>query len=539
MTALLISNRASKGDIVRIRNKFTLILLATLLASYILMGCGLFSKTNEMTVLAGSELKDLEPLFDQIRKETGISLQMHYTGTLDGMEGLMAGEEVDLAWFSHAKYLTLLQGAKGRVVAQEKIMLSPVVLGVKESKARAWGWIDNPDLTWRDIADKASSGELRYAMTNPASSNTGFTTLVGVASALSGSAAALQVEDVDKVSGALKEFFKGQALTSGSSGWLAESYVREQDQLDGMINYESVLLGLNKSGQLKEKLYLVYPKEGIITADYPLMLINEDRREEYDKLVEYLRSPEFQKEIMERTLRRPAISQVQLSDEFPDQLLVELPFPNSLDVVDRLLFSYLDEQRIPSHAFFVLDVSGSMEGSPLSDLKIALNNLTGMDTSLTGQFARFRNRERITLMPFSDRIQDIRDFEIDMDNQDGMQQIRDYVGTLRADGGTALFSSLGEAYDLAMQAQRKDPNRYYSIVLMSDGKNTNGISESEFLSRYKSLPEEAQRIKTFTILFGEADEKAMESIAEATGGRVFDAKSESLSLIFKQIRGYQ
>jgi Ca-activated chloride channel family protein len=516
----------------------TFALLAVLLASYIL-GCGLFSKTNEMTVLAGSELKDLEPLFDQIRKETGISLQMHYIGTLDGVEKLMAGEEVDLAWFSHAKYLTLLQGTKGRVVAQEKTMLSPVVLGVKESKAQAWGWIDNPDLTWRDVVDKASSGELRYAMTNPASSNTGFTSLVGVASALSGSADALQVEDIDNVSEALQEFFKGQALTSGSSGWLAEAYVREQDQLDGMINYESVLLGLNRSGQLQEKLYLVYPKEGIITADYPLMLINRDKREEYDKLVEYLRSPEFQEELMERTLRRPVIPQVQPSDEFPSQLLVELPFPNSLDVVDRLLFSYLDEQRVPSHAFFVLDVSGSMEGSSLRDLKTALNNLTGVDTSLTGQFARFRNRERITMMPFNDRVQGIRDFDVDIDEQKSMQQIRDYVNALQANGGTAIFSSLREAYDLAAEAQQQDPNRYYSIVLMSDGKNTNGISESEFLSRYKSLPEDVQRIKTFTILFGRAEKETMESIAEATGGRMFDAKSESLTFIFKKIRGYQ
>jgi hypothetical protein len=31
----------------------------------------------------------------------------------------------------------------------------------------------------------------------------------------------------------------------------------------------------------------------------------------------------------------------------------------------------------------------------------------------------------------------------------------------------------------------------------------------------------------------------MASVAEVTGGRMFDAKSESLSFIFKKIRGYQ
>lgn len=519
----------------RTRNTFILIITAFALA--ILAGCG--SSSNKIKVLAGSELKDLEPMLDQIRKETGISLEMEYIGTLDGAEELMAGANVDLAWFSHGKYITLLQGPQGRLVAQEKIMLSPVVLGVKQSKAQDWGWVDNPDLTWRDIAEKASNGELRYAMTNPASSNSGFTSLVGVAAALSGNADALTIEDIDNE--ALQAFFKGQVLTAGSSGWLAESYVREQDKLDGIINYESVLLQLDESGQLREPLYLVYPQEGIITADYPLMLINSDKREDYDTLVAYLRSPEFQKELMERTLRRPVIPQVQLSSKFPDQLLVELPFPNSLEVIDQLIFAYLDEQRIPSHAIFVLDVSGSMKGERLDDLKNALTNLTGLDTSLTGRFARFRNRERITMLAFSNNVHDLQTFHIDEQTSQStdMQEIRSYVESLEADGGTAIFTALDFAYRFAVEAHKQDPDRYYSIVLMSDGENTDGISQGQFLGAYKGLPEEIRDIKTFTILFGKADRETMESIAETTGGRMFDAQSESLNIIFKQIRGYQ
>jgi Ca-activated chloride channel family protein len=194
---------------------------------------------NVLTVLAGSELRDLEPLLDDIRRNTGVELEMSYTGTLDGAERLIAGEQVDLAWFSHAKYLNLIQEARNRIVAQEKIMLSPVVLGVKRNKAEAWGWVDNPNLTWKEVVEKAGSGELRYAMTNPASSNSGFTALVGAAAALSGSGDALQSADINKVNDQLKEFFKGQALTAGSSGWLADQYVLEQDRLDGIINYES------------------------------------------------------------------------------------------------------------------------------------------------------------------------------------------------------------------------------------------------------------------------------------------------------------
>jgi len=511
--------------------------ICLLIIALAIAGCSR-QASETLTVLAGSELKDVEPLFGDIQANTGIRLDMHYIGTLDGAERLLAGEPVDLAWFSHAKYLELLQGS--RVAAQEKVMLSPVIMGVKESKARAWGWIDNPDLTWRDIAAKAGAGELRYAMTNPTASNSGFTALVGVAAALAGSGDALQKDAIDHA--ALRDFFKGQRLTAGSSGWLADSYVKDNTQLDGIINYESVLMQLNDSGKLREKLYLIYPREGIITADYPLMLINPTRREAYQRLVDYLRTPEFQKKLMNRTLRRPVIPQVQLSNAFPQQLLVEVPFPSSVEIIDYLLFAYLDEQRIPSHAFFVLDVSGSMRGNRLNQLKEALINLTGRDRSLTGQFARFRGRERITLITFNDQINAVRDFEINDTEAQGadMRQIRHYVNALSAGGGTAIFDALQHAYELAEKARAAQSERYYSIVLMSDGENRSGLSERQFLRYYRrSLPSVAQRIKTFTVLFGDADVDSMTNVAGTTGGRVFDSQKQSLSQVFKHIRGYQ
>lgn len=518
-----------------IRSRLWLPLLALLMVG-LLSACG---GGETLTVLAGSELRDLEPLFDQIERNTDVKLEMKYIGTLDGAEALMAGEATDLAWFSHGKYITLLQGTSNRVAAQEKIMLSPVVMGVKTSKAQAFGWVDNANVTWRDVAAKAESGELRFAMTNPASSNSGFTALVGVAAAFAGGGDALQVEQIDDA--AMKALFKGQTLTAGSSGWLAESYVREQATIDGMINYESVLLALNAGNELNEKLTLIYPKEGIITADYPLMLINADKREAYDKLVAYLRTPEFQQEIMERTLRRPVIPSVKLSSQFTSQLLIELPFPNNAQVIDSLLFAYLDEQRVPAHAFFVLDVSGSMEGDRLAQLKESLVNLTGIDQSLTGQFSRFRSRERITMIPFSSGVVDRRDFEINATDSQGqeMTAIRAYAEGLIANGGTAIFSSLSEAYAQVAAAQQQDPDRYYSIVLMSDGENTEGAELSDFLNYYQSLPAQVRGVRTFTILFGDSSVAEMEGIANATGGRVFDANEASLSSIFKQIRGYQ
>ncbi|MGO4779228.1 substrate-binding domain-containing protein, partial [Lysobacter sp. 2RAB21] len=105
---------------------------------------------DAFTVLAGSELKDVETqLSEDIRKATGVKLHFTYAGTLDAIDRLNAGENFDAVWVSHGKYLAMNPALKQRLLAQDKVMLSPVVLGVKASKARELGW-DTSEPTWKD-----------------------------------------------------------------------------------------------------------------------------------------------------------------------------------------------------------------------------------------------------------------------------------------------------------------------------------------------------------------------------------------------------
>ena len=66
------------------------LLLAALLAAGLLGGCGSSNTSpdandpNTLTVLAGSEVKDLVPLLSDIKSATGVSLVMSYSGTLEG-----------------------------------------------------------------------------------------------------------------------------------------------------------------------------------------------------------------------------------------------------------------------------------------------------------------------------------------------------------------------------------------------------------------------------------------------------------------------
>ena len=59
-------------------------------------------------------------------------------------------------------------------------------------------------------------------MTNPASSNTGLTATIGLAAALAANPDTLTEADLKNPR--IGDFFKAQTLTSGSSGWLAETY---------------------------------------------------------------------------------------------------------------------------------------------------------------------------------------------------------------------------------------------------------------------------------------------------------------------------
>jgi Ca-activated chloride channel family protein len=478
-------------------------------------------------------------MLPDIQKATGLNIHFDYIGTLDGAAAISGGDSHTLAWFSSNRYLTLLPGATARILAQQRIMLSPVVLGVKKSTAQQFGWEGNTNLTWKDIADKAAAGRFTFAMTDPSASNSGFSALVGVASAFAGTGNALTSQDIKTAP--LTELFKGQKLTAGSSGFLADSYVREQDSLDGIINYESVLLGLNAGKTLRQPLDLIYPKEGIVTADYPLMLLKSSARADYDKLVAYLRTPDVQTRIMTQTHRRPSIPEVQPDSQFSSQVLVEVTFPSSLDVVNQLITVYLNQVRLPSHTYFVLDISGSMDGSRLDGVKKTFANLTGADQSITGQFARFRAREEITIVTFNGAVQDTQTFTVN-DPTPGsadLTRVHDFVDGLQASDGTAIYDALVHAFTLAGQAKAVDPNRFYSVVLMTDGENNAGKNGSQFQSWYKAADANVRGIKCFAVIFGEASPQALNDVAKLTGGATFDARSTSLAIVFKEIRGYQ
>ena len=266
------------------------------------------TQQDTFSVLATSDLRDALPLEKMVEEATGVKLRFRFGGTMESTEAVQHGQaNADAAWFANAKYLLSDPQGQARVKLQEKIMLSPVVVGVSESQAKLLGW-DKPEVaakvSWSVIAKAAKNGQLKYALSNPATSNQGFMALMGVVASAAQKSEALTVADVDRA--AISGFIKGYKLVGDNSSYLTEKFIEQQNtRVNAFINYESWLLSLNQSGKLKEKLTLIYPHEGVATADYPLMLLNDAKRAQYQKVVAYLKGDVAQTWLAKTTLRRP------------------------------------------------------------------------------------------------------------------------------------------------------------------------------------------------------------------------------------------
>jgi Ca-activated chloride channel homolog len=505
------------------------------------------SVPTTLSVLATSDLRDATSLEEMVKKATGVTLKFSFGGTMESTEQVLTGKTTaDVAWFANAKYLLSDPQGQARVKLQEKIMLSPIVVGVTESEVARLGWTDASKVTWKTVMEAARSGKLKYALSNPATSNQGYMALVGVVAAVSQKAEALTAADIDRK--AVADFLKGYKLVGDNSTYLSEKFIEQQGvYVNAFINYESWLLSMNQSGKLKEPLKLFYPREGIATADYPFMLLNDAKRNDYQKVVDYLKGEEAQTWLASTTLRRPVNAAAAQKVSFPVATLIELPFSPDRGLADGLIDAYLNEFRKPIASTFVLDVSGSMNGgSRRADLIRALHSVAGADASLTGRLARLSSREKIWMLPFSERVGTPTAFEIpaagsgESDKKSmALSQVRDYATALEMKGGTALYDAVYDAVVLMHQQQQKNRQFQYSVIAFTDGDNNQGRSLTQFKTDYAALPEDARAIPVFTVAFGEASEAALKEIAKLTGGKSFDARKTPLSAVFKDIRAYQ
>jgi Ca-activated chloride channel family protein len=492
-------------------------------------------ETTRLRVLASTELADMQPLLEDLRRDTGIKLDLDYRDTVDASDELISGRyNHDLAWLASDRYFALKLAASKRddqKPLSTDIMSSPMAIGLKQASAeKLRATAPAPDLTWADIANAAAAGTIRFGMADPRHSNSGLAALIGVATAAAGKGT-LRPEDVgcDRLRG----FFSGQTVTEDTSSRLVEAYIAHQADTDALITYESELVSLNASGKLRSPLEIVYPKDGLVESDYPLMLLDPGKRALYDRVVAWLTSEGTQRKVMEQTLRRPVDERVDRDARISTEVRNPLRYPDKVEVVDKLLTNY--GPTSPAQVIFLLDYSGSMRGDRIAALRATFAGLSGADPSTTGKFVRFYRGEKFTLVRFGGHVLGEQTFTIG--GQSDVDAMLAFLATEQFDTSTAVWSALDRGYTLAAEIRKTNPEQPLSIVLMTDGASNTGIGLADLTARYGTLPDEVKAVHTYAIRFGEADLAELDSAAKLTGGRMIDASASSLDNAFKETRG--
>lgn len=505
-----------------------------------LTACGVtepLKPKNTLKIVAGSEIKDITPIFDQMAKDIDVTMDITYMGTIEGTESLSSQgrEEFVGSWFPSNNYMRLLPNADNLIDSHESIMQSPVVLGMRKSEAERLGWSEKKSPTWDEIIARVEAGELTYGMTSPISSNSGFSTLLAAATALSGTGSALTSDDVNAVKDKLRTLAGGQKLAAGSSGWLMDSFMENPQTVHGIFNYESLLRTSQING---ENLVIVTPSNGIITSDYPLTKfkgISEEDAQKFNKVMDYLRTPDVQSKIAEMTARRTSTSSAGgIGTVF------EIAWPAQVSVVKDLLSMWVSQARKPSLSAYVMDTSGSMQGESLASLKTAVGALSGATAAVntSDTLLTLQPREKITVVEFGDKIKNVQEFSISenpTERNNTLSSINTMINNYVASGGTAIYDSLVEAMNRVADARTDDV--LPSVVLFTDGENTDGRSFNDFKNEFHAN-ERWVGIPVYPIVFGGSNKTELENLASLTGGKTFNGDKD-LTKAFREIRGYQ
>ncbi|CDZ40399.1 Von Willebrand factor type A [Neorhizobium galegae bv. officinalis] len=518
-----------------------LYLTCALLAVVSLAGCNI-GKGPDFSIVSGSENTVLQPIVEEFCKQKNAFCTFKYEGTLDIGLALQseAGVSQDAVWPASSVWVDMFD-TRRRVKNLTSIAQTPVILGVRKSKAQALGWIGR-DVFMKDILGAVSTGSLKFLMTSATQSNSGASAYLAMLSSALGNKPVIEPGDLkDKtVQDTVKALLSGVERSSGSSGWLADLYVdqaRRGTLYDAMWNYEAVLKETNDKlagiGQ-QDPLYAIYPADGVTVADSPIGFVDHGRGAEvqtfFNELLAYLRTPDIQKRIA-ATGRRIPLADVAATPEplwnfDPKRLVTAIRMPEPA-VISEALTLYQAALRKPSLTALCLDFSGSMAGDGVTQLKQAMRFLlTPAEASRV--LVQWSPSDRIIVIPFDGSVRRSMMGSGDPLEQEGL--LNAVLGE-EPGGGTNMYACASEA--MRQIGATKDLSNYLpAIVIMTDGKSDD--ESRRFTNQWKAMQ---PHVPVFGITFGDADKTQLDGLAEGTSARVFNGGSD-LAAAFRTARGY-
>lgn len=493
--------------------------------------------TTKFNILASSENKDLEEIILNYSKSKGYDVNIDYAGTLEIMDKINTGAKYDSILISNSIWSYMIDSKIANVKDSKATSITPVIFGIKKSKAEELGFVGKTVYT-KDLIDAISTGKLKFTMANPTATNSGASAYLGLLYTLAGNPEVLTDEILNKedVRQNLKTFFSGLERSSGSEDFLEQSFLN--GNYEAVVSYESSIIKINKEleSKGKETLYAIYPIDGVSICDNPFAYIdnkNDGKKKIFADIQSYLLSDEGQRLLQEkgrRTWFGGINNNVDKNIFNPNwgidttKYITPVKYPNAT-VIKQALNAYQSELRKPIHVVFCLDYSGSMYGDGIEQLRSAMNYI--LTDEAAKDYIQFSEEDKIDVVLFSSQIKGI----WSTDNGLETTQLLEKINENMPNGSTALYAASAKGVELL---QKEDSNKYnLSVILMTDGAGNVGTWD-ELSGVYNSMKKE---IPIYSIMFGDADSLQLEGIARLTNGKVFDGK-EDLVAAFREVRGY-
>ncbi len=525
-------------------NKKLFIILLVILAIYIFKNIKVddndsiaFTNSKELNILSSYENADLEDNIKSYAKKKKINLNFTYMGDLDIVDELnVNSKKYDAVWIANSMWLYMLDNPY-LASDSKSISISPVVFGVKMSKAKDLNLTSNNDSN-EDILNLIMENKLKYIMPSATKTNTGATAYIGFLNSLAGNPEILTESHLDneELISKLTNLFKGVERVSGDENFLKEMFLNN-DEYEAVISDEASLININKTlkEKGKEELYLIYPTDGVAINDSTLGFISNDESKE-DKFLtiqNYLLSEDGQKmlnKVGRRTWYGGTNDNVDKSIFNPDwgidttKYLNVTRFP-SKKVMTKAINLYIEAIRKPTHTVFCLDYSGSMYGSGIEELTNAMKYILDYSEASADKL-QFSKNDKITVITFSSNVSNVWTTDSGYETTTLINNIEDF----NTGGGTALYDAIEKGLDI-LNNETDDYTK--TIIAMTDGAVNIG-SFNNLARYYKKLNKE---IPVYSITFGNASETELSRIATLTNAKVFDGKKDLLKA-FKEVRGY-
>ena len=489
-----------------------------------------------LRILSSYENQPMEKDVEKYAKKQKKNVEFVYKGDLDIVDELNKNSKYyDAVWISNSMWLYLLDNPY-LATDSKSMSISPVVFGIKKSKAKELGLMDK-EVTNTMILDLIKDKKIKYVMSSVTQTNTGATAYLGFLTALAGNPEVLTEEMLndEQLEQSLMNLFSGVERVSGEEDYLKEMFLKS-DKYEAVIAAESSLIDINKKlvKKNKEPLYLIYPSDGVAINDSTFGFIanNPEKEELFLKIQDYLLSDDGKKELTSNGLRtwygginKNSDKKVFNNDWGIDtgKYLNVTKFP-SKKVITSALNMYIEKLRKPTHVVFCLDFSGSMSGDGERELDDAMDYILDYDRASKDKL-QFSEKDKITVITFGSHIYDVWD-ATGHDTDEVRQKINGSVPT----GTTALYDAIIKGLDIL----DKDSDDYTkTVIAMTDG-NINVGTFSDLKNKYKKTKSD---VPIYSITFGSAEESQLEEIALLSNARVFDGKTDLLTA-FKKVRGY-